>query len=199
MEALAPGRMARFVWRRRLLAALIPPLLLLGALVHELAHALAVIAQGGRVIELGVVPSLRSGVSFGHMLHAGVARPWLVWIAPAALWTVIAAGTLVLLGRIRRRRLAEGLLFVLALLPMADLSFGFAGLFLGRPSTDLYRVLHGHETVAGVIMNLLFVTVGLLGWRRFHAVAPGVLTAAEFTAGYVALLAAPWLLLAIAG
>jgi hypothetical protein len=180
---------------RWLLLAVSPLLLAAGALVHELAHALAVVAQGGTVRQLQLFPSLRAGnLVIGRLVHDGVPGEWLVLIAPTILWTVIAGGTLLLLPRVRRRRLAEGLLFALVLLPLVDVSFGFAGLFLGQAGSDLYRAFHGHETLAGLLMNLLFVAFGALGWRRFRELAPGALSAGGFAGLYVGVLAAPWVL-----
>lgn len=193
-------RIGRYLWSRRVFLALLPALLILGALVHELAHALAVAAQGGTILELDVTPSLRGGsLGFGRLVHDRVAWPWLVSLAPTLMWTLIAGATLAALPRIRGRRLGEGLLVGLVLVPLVDVSFGFAGLFLGAPRTDLYRVLFGHELMAGLFMNGLFAAFGWLAWRRFHALAPDALGAGEFTALYVGLLGAPWLLVAVAG
>jgi hypothetical protein len=199
-RAISPRRVGRFVRDRWLLAAFAPLFVIFGTLVHEGAHALVVVAQGGTVVDLRVLPSVGpGGVSFGHTLHDGRASPAWVAIAPAIAWVVIGAAAVALVARIRARRVAEGVLLALVVVPMVDLSFAFAGLFLARPSMDLHRVLHGRETLAGVAMSLVFPSFGRWCWIRWRAIAPGALSATEFTLGYVALLAAPWALLAAAG
>lgn len=196
-HGFSPRRIARFVRVRALWAAAVPALLMAGVALHEGAHALAVVADGGAVIAVRLRPMIGAGgVSFGGLLHDGAARPWLVAIAPAVLWLAVACAAVVTAGRLRRhRRLAEGLLFGLAALPLVDVSLGFAGLFLGRASSDLFRLLHGHETAAGIAMAAIFHGFGVVTWRRLRAIAPGALSRTEFAVGFAGLLATPWLIL----
>jgi hypothetical protein len=194
VRAFAFCRVGRFLWIRRVWLLAVPPLLLAGTIVHELAHALAVAAQGGTIRDLDILPSMREGsLVFGHVTHERVPHLWLVWIAPTLLWTLVSFTTVIRLARVKRPRLAGALLFTLVLLPLVDLSFSFAGLFLGRPGTDLHRALAGHETLAGLAMNLIFILLGRLGWLRLRALAPTALSATEFTICYLVLLSAPWL------
>src|SRR5688572_22978949 len=113
------SRIARFAWTRRVWLLLVPPLLLAGTIVHELAHALAVVALGGTVGDLDVLPSIRDGsLVFGHLTHDRVPHLRVVWIAPTLLWTVVSITTAILLARVKRPRLAGALLFTLVVLPL---------------------------------------------------------------------------------
>lgn len=193
-----PRRLARFVRQRTRLWLLLLPLIALGIAVHELAHAAVVLAQGGAVLELSVVPAITNGVlSLGRTVHTAVPHPALVSIAPTLLWVIAALVALALLPRMRRRRTAELVLFAAVILPMVDLSLAFAGLFLGVPGADL-AVLAGHELFAGVLMAILLPGLGALAWERLSRICPRALSSTDFAAALVMLLALPWLVMATA-
>jgi hypothetical protein len=148
-----------------------PFLVLAGVIVHESLHALAVVADGGHVLGWSVVPGR------GWLLHDGVARGWLVAIAPFVIEIAIAAAAV----RFVTRPLP---LAALTLVPLVDLSMGFAGLFLGDPTADLHRVLAGHEAAASVAIAVIFPGFGMLLARRLRA--------RWFPPVYAALLIVPW-------
>lgn len=178
--------------------ALAPLALLAGTVVHEAAHALAVVADGGRVVGWRVLPVVGAGgISFGELRHDGAASPWLVGLAPTLLWIAVAAAAALLAARTRRPALARALVILLVILPMIDVSMAFAGLFLGAPGSDLYRALHGHETWAGIAMALTLPGFGLLAWDRLRAAGARADAGHRFAATYAAALTAPWLLLLV--
>lgn len=83
----------RFVWNHRLHALLCVPMLVGVTIVHELAHAAAVLLQGGSITRISVWPS---GGRWGsiYWLHPkmGLAHSDWVSLAPYLLWLTLAAG-----------------------------------------------------------------------------------------------------------
>jgi hypothetical protein len=88
------GDAARFLGRHWPHLLLLPPMVVVVTLLHEGAHAAAVVHQGGVLDDFAILPS---GGEWGHIRYhfepgQAYSRP-LVSLAPYALWTTIAALT----------------------------------------------------------------------------------------------------------
>jgi len=152
---------------------LLPPMLIVFTILHEAAHALAVLLQGGRVTEFVWLPSrgewghirytFPNGVSWDHRLIA---------LAPYLL--ALAAIALALLLCLRRRpwphTIASMIFAWLYLAPLAELANVAGPWLLGKPN-DLAAVIpHPRAAHTAILVTAAFVAVAL-GWplqRRLY-------------------------------
>ncbi|MDX9975244.1 MAG: hypothetical protein RBU21_19810 [FCB group bacterium] len=88
----AVGQALRFVWSHWVHVLLCVPMLVGVTVIHELAHAAAVLLQGGSVTRISVWPS---GGSWGsiYWLHPKIGPAHSSWVslAPYILWLALAA------------------------------------------------------------------------------------------------------------
>ncbi|MCA9516260.1 MAG: hypothetical protein KC635_15065 [Myxococcales bacterium] len=190
-RGVSARRVGRFLlahWPWLLLAV---PVGLLGTVVHELFHALAVWLQGGTVLDLKILPS---GNTLGHVLWEGQGvNGRLVSVAPTVGWLVLSLVGLRLVGRFRAGGAGAKLALVLAwLLPLGDTSLSLSRLALGVPHADLSRAFLDERAVV-LAAAAVFYAVACVSTPRLvrHATA-GALSTAESVLGFVALMAVPW-------
>lgn len=177
--------------------ALIP----LAGVVHEGVHAVAVLAQGGDIVEARYLPALGwHGVGFGYVVHTGVAYPRLVAVAPCVAWIGIAAAGLWACCRVGQRRpwLGQFLLASVVMVPLMDISLSVAALFIGDVTSDLYRAFAGSYRWAGIAVAALFPGFGVAMWQQVRVTTRDRIGPRQFAVGYCAALLAPWLLAVVA-
>jgi hypothetical protein len=159
--------------RGHLAHVLLSPLLglTLVTALHEAAHALLVVAQGGRVLEFSFLPG---GGSYGHVRYEGaVAFPELVSLAPYLMWGTLALGTAALAWvRPRLPFWITSSLFVWAFaVPLLDVGNAAVGWLAGGRSNDLAHAF-GRPTeldAAGVaLLALGSITAGYFVQRRLY-------------------------------
>ncbi|MBL9174450.1 MAG: M50 family metallopeptidase [Verrucomicrobiales bacterium] len=96
------AEIASFLKRHWIQGVLLVPGALAVTVVHEAAHAAAVIASGGEVTQFVVIPGGREWGHVAYRFPQGVVPPsrWIA-LAPYVLWTVLGLGTWVLSLRSR--------------------------------------------------------------------------------------------------
>ncbi len=176
------------------------PLFGIGVAVHELVHALAVIALGGDVLDIRVWPSLESGeLAVGQIIHAGSSLPRLVAAAPSLVWIACTILALLVTRFCRVRPIFSPVVFCAAILPMFDLSFSFASLYFFEDGTDLHLVFAGNPAVASLVMAAVLPTLGAAVCVRYHQLNSSELSTADVTVVMFGFLLLPWLALAMIG
>ena len=193
-RGLSPRRVARFLRGHLGYLVLAPLLLFAGTLVHELAHAGAALLVGGEVVDLELWPTrVPGGIRFGATYYEGSFGDldWLVTMAPALVWTAVAALSLIWLGR-WRGRLAKSLFLILFVLPLADIALQLSGLYAGRAGADYYEVLSGVPVATGAVAVVYFSGFLAAAWRRLFLPIFGrtALSPLEFGLGLVAIILA---------
>ncbi|WP_395742075.1 hypothetical protein [Prosthecobacter sp.] len=162
-----------FIRRHWLHALLVPPGALLVTLVHESAHAAAVLLQGGTLHEFVWLPT---GELWGYVNYDPPAlRPFsefLVAIAPYLLWLFLAAMTSAL--SLRRRpysfAVASTLYFWLFVTPLADVA-NAAFPYLVGGSNDFLHAFGPPSLavcVAFIILSVLALVIGYPVQRRLY-------------------------------
>jgi hypothetical protein len=183
-------RMLAFVRAHLAYLLLAPVIVVLGTLLHELAHALAAVAQGAEIYKIQILPSFDRGYfTFGYVTHSTppCANALLISLAPTIGSTVVAAGTaLLLLGRTpaTRWKIVYLAFFVL---PIADVALSLGGLVHGITGSDWYTAFHGMEAWILPAAFAALVGSGWLGWRLFLRAVGRRLEPMEFGLGYVLL------------
>lgn len=186
--------MLRALWTWR---AWIPVAVVLGPLwttVHEGAHAIGAIAQGGTILEFSVFPSRspEGNWRFGYMSHALVHGETLVLLAPVIACFLIAFPSALGLRRTPEGRLSRLAFLLGVIFPLGDASLSTAGLAFGRPEADLARVLGGHELVAVPALLLAIAVAGLLARPAFERHFRDTLTMPEYVVLGAAVIGLPW-------
>jgi hypothetical protein len=108
-----------------------------------------------------------TGIRFGAVWYEGKVGEleWMVTMAPALVWTVLA-GLALWWKAFGRGWLAKcGFLF-LFLLPLTDIALQLGHLVTSRPEADYPRVLGGHPMLTALVAVPYFATFFWLGWRR---------------------------------
>lgn len=167
-RGVSPRRVGRFVRAHLGYALLAPVLAFAGTVIHELAHAGAAILLGGQVTDLELWPSrVPGGIRFGATYYAGVPadRGWMVTMAPALVWTALAAVAMAWLGRLRGWP-AKSLFLILYVLPLADIALQLGGLYTGRPGSDYYKAMGAVPWLTAIVAAIYFAGFLALGWRR---------------------------------
>lgn len=131
----------RFFRRHWLHLLLFPPGALLVTIIHESAHAAAVLAQGGTILEFVWLPT---GERWGYVSYDPPAlrgfSTFAVSIAPYLLWIFLAA--LAVLLSLRRRpysfRVASSVYLWLFVIPLADVANAAFPYLDGRPNDLLH-------------------------------------------------------------
>jgi hypothetical protein len=196
MSSFSLGRVGRFIRANAAYLMLAPLLALVGTIVHEAAHAAAGVVLGAKVESVRVWPRLVDhGILWGSVrLDRDVEPSWLVDLAPAIVWTALAASALAWLPRVHRRVFARTSYMFAFLLPLADVSMSLAGLFTGDANSDDYKALHGHELAVAFAALVYFGAFLALGWRVFRVSYGDALSRTEYVAIAVVVLVAPWTL-----
>jgi hypothetical protein len=169
----APLRECGRFLRGHLAHVLLSPLLgfTLVTVLHEAAHALLVVAQGGRVVEFSFVPG---GGNYGHVRYAGaVAFPALVSLAPYLMWGAFALGTAALAwARPRLPFWLTSSLFVWAFaVPLLDIGNAAVGWLAGGSSNDLAHAFGrpGQLDLLGVgLLVVASLVAGYFVQRRLY-------------------------------
>lgn len=190
--------MGRFLASQWPYALLLPVLIPVGTIVHESAHALAIVMQGGRVTRFDVIPGGEPDFSFGSVSWVGddLILGWLVSLAPTLLAFTLAASAAALAPLLARRNALTRVALVLFFwLPIVDTSMAAGGLFTGRAGSD-WQALGGLEILVAPAFGAWAALFGEIGWRLFLKAWGPVLSSAEYTLGYLLLLALPWLVYA---
>lgn len=146
----------RFHWPHALL--LLPGVLLM-TLVHESAHAIAVLLQDGTISKFVWLPSAGSWGYVSFQFPQGVTHStFLVSFAPYLLWVLIAGiACCVAFGKRQHSALSASFLFCWAFAaPLADVANAALPYLLGS-STD-FRFALGHPSLA---ISLLIVFGGM--------------------------------------
>ena len=187
------ARLGRFAWRHAAYALLAPLLMVASTAIHEGAHALAGLMLGAQLTEFVVLPTTRAGrVVWGHVTFEGaVPHAWLMIIAPAIVWAVIAGLTALAAHRVRPAALGKTVFLLGAVVPMIDICNQTAALLTGDSLADHGRVFAEHRAL-GIALGALYLGgAAALAWiafvRRFSRAA---LAPAEFglsCAGVIAL------------
>lgn len=172
-----------FLWRQKAWALLGPFLMLLGTVLHEGAHALAVIALGGTVDSMVLTPRFsREGVTFGQTWHEGVpeARLWVVACAPFVFAHVHALAGCFVVAR-TGARWARVVFFTSVLLPLFDIALLLAGVARQADRSDLGRFAE-HRALFALWCLPAVTGLGVLAFRAFrrHWGPPEGLTAPQF-------------------
>jgi hypothetical protein len=189
---LSLRRIGGFVRAHLAYAMLAPLLMFAGTVVHELAHAGAVLGCGGEVINIDLLPELTStSISFGSIHWRGpIENPDFVTMAPAAVWTLIAASSLLWIGRLRRPIIAKSAFAFLFLLPLVDIALHLGSLYADVAGSDYHKVLADHKTATALVALGYFATALWMGWRRlFQPIFGASLSGLEYTLGMLLLLA----------
>lgn len=188
---LSPRRVGRFIlghWPWLLLAA---PVALLGTVVHELFHAVAVWVQGGAVLDIQLLPR---GSTLGHVRWDGAhVNGRLVFVAPTIGWLILSLVGLRLVGRFRAGGAGAKLALILAwLLPLGDTSLSLSRLALGVPEADLSRAFLDDRGLVLILAGAFYVVACLSTPRLVRHATAGALSAAEAVLGFIVLMAIPW-------
>ncbi len=186
--------MFRFAWSHKTFVLAAPLVIVLGTLIHELAHAAAVWIQGGVVTDIAILPSWAG--SWGHMSYLPDPRVevWWVSMAPLFAWTGISLAAGLALPVWGRRRGARLLFLVFFVLPVMDVALSFAGLYAGAAGSDFHKALGGLEVELLPAVAAYFAVYAFWGWRLFRSIAPGELGWLDFLAGYAGMMAVTCLL-----
>lgn len=167
-----------------------------GTIVHELAHVVSVMAEGGTVLSIDVVPSGDPVFRFGEVRwipNADENRP-LIAMAPTFVWTWLALSTATLAPKVLHRDLASRVALIAGFfLPLADASLAASGMFCRVPRSDWVVAFGGHEVAVAFAFAAYITLFGELGlslvrrcWGR------GALSSWEYSALYIVALALPW-------
>jgi hypothetical protein len=168
-----PIEIWRFFKRHWLHMLLVLPGVLLVTIVHEGAHAAAVLAQGGTILEFVWLPTKSAWgyVSYDPPALRGFSS-FLVSIAPYLLWLFLAATAAVL--SLRRRQyafsVASTLFFWLFVTPLADLANTAFPYLTGRDN-DLRHAFGPPSLSAWVViitLSLLAMIIGYPVQRRLY-------------------------------
>jgi hypothetical protein len=190
----SPRRVGRFLWAHWYYALLFPFVSIFVTAVHEGAHAIAVIVQGGTVSALRIWPTSDADVvQLGYVHYEGVTHAWLVGIAPCVAWTVVAAGALAVLPRLRGDVVARLVVLALVLAPLRDVSMSLAGFFCRDLDSDLGRTLGDAELVVAPVAVVYFGLFALVGWRQVARRFRPSLGPAEAGALVLVFLAEAWM------
>lgn len=191
---MSPGRLLGALWTWR---AWIPLALVLGpawTAVHEGAHALAAIAQGGELLEWTIVPS-RSPEGewrFGYMSHTLVPDLELVVLAPTIASFLLAIPAAFALRRTPEGRASRFAFLMTVLFPIGDVSLATAGLAFQREEADLARVLGGWELIGVPLLLAAMTSVGYLARPAFERHFRTGLSLAEYALVGSAVVGVPW-------
>lgn len=170
---LAPLRESGRFLRGHLAHVVLSPLfgLTLVTVLHEAAHALLVLAQGGRVLEFSFLPG---GGSYGHVRYAGaVPFPALVSLAPYLMWGTLAVGTMALAwARPRLPFWITSSLFVWAFaVPLLDIGNAAVGWLAGGRANDLAHAF-GRPTALDALgvafLAIAAIAAGYFVQRRLY-------------------------------
>jgi len=161
-----PQEVMRFVKAHLVHVVLLPVMAIAVTLVHESAHSLAAIAQGGTVTDFVVLPSdghwgfMRYAFPTGHA-HSAFA----ISIAPYVLWLVIAMITCTL--GLRTKPFSPTLrswLFVWGyVVPLGDIA-NAAVPYLGGAENDFRSALGAPTSMSVVFVTLAFFTAVAVGF-----------------------------------
>jgi hypothetical protein len=194
---MAPSfvRVGRFVRRNWLWVLALPPMVLVGELIHGGFELLAIVAQGGQAAGVGELGGGRIAWLIDFRYWPGPSLDELVaYLAPFVAWVWIAALGSVLLARVRPSFPARLLLVLCGLMPTSAMSTALALGVASRGHPCLLAVGGEQPLIPVLIAALSFPLFAVTTWRHFRRLWGG-LSALEFGTGYALMLAAPWLLL----
>jgi hypothetical protein len=188
------GQLARanVVW-----ILLVPLGLFSWIVVHESAHAVAIVAQGGAITVFDVIPGGEETFTLGHVEQRGNlgTQPALAALAPTIVWTSFAFATVLSVSLFGDRNpMSKGLVLFGFFVPGLDASLEAAGLFCGAEHSDWYRALHGLEAPMSILFALTMVFFAELGLSLVRKVwGQDALSGAEFCVLFLVVMAVPWL------
>ena len=183
-------RLPRFAWRHAPYALLAPLFMVIATAIHEAAHGLVGVLLGARVVEFHVWPGEHHGRNvWGWVQFDRAVEPaWLLGVAPALGWVVVAVVAAVGVPRVRPRPLAKVLFAIGSLVPIVDVTNQTTGMLRGAPDADhsiAFAGAHGLGLALGIAYAL---AVGALAWRPFCRVfGDDALSPAEFAAAVAGL------------
>jgi hypothetical protein len=193
---LSVQRIGRFIRQNLRYGLLLPVVIVLGTLIHEAAHAAAILLQGGRVTRFEILPQpLFSLGSFGRTAYTGIGEDgrWFIALAPALLGIGVALCTAAVSTQLRRGgRLLQVLVAFGFLGPLVDASIGAAGLFGQVPRSDWFVALHGLELPMAVAFGAYISIFGEIGLFLFRRAWGDALSTTEYTLALLLLIAMPW-------
>ena len=198
---LSPLRIIRFLRVHFAYLLLAPLLMFAGTVIHELAHAAAVIVLGGDVTRIDLLPQRTpTSISFGSIQWNGPIEhaDWIT-LAPALVWTIIAACSLLWVGQLRGRPIAARTAFAFGfLLPLVDIALHLGSLFGDVAGSDYHKVLASHKVATALVALPYFAIALSLGWRRlFQPIFGASLSGLEYSLGMLMLLATTPLAIAL--
>lgn len=163
----------RFVWLHRFHALLCLPALVGVTVLHEAAHALAVVLLGGEVTYVSFWPTReRWGHVSWHEPPAGMHLRWLVTLAPYLMWLTLAGAAAVFaaLSRPKPLWLASTVFVWCFALPVLDVALAICtyGLYRSGDLLDLFGPSTAARITITVIGAVLFGTSGYVVQRKLY-------------------------------
>jgi hypothetical protein len=188
------NRMIHFIRKNWMYIALFPLVMIWGTFVHEGAHALATIAQGGEANVFHILPNYDLGrftYGFVTLKAPADANSFLIASAPylLAFFTALVTGLLLWrFGGSKHLRIIYVFFFVL---PVVDLAKPIFGLSFGSTGSDLYWIFEKHRLLAALGIGTVVAALGVLGWLAFERCWTKKITKLEFAVGYILILLMP--------
>lgn len=192
---MSPRRLLRALWTWRVW---IPVALILGpawTAVHEGAHALAAISQGGELREWSIVPGRTPDglFCFGYVYYSVVSGEALVLLAPTIASFLIALPASIALRHTPEGRASRFAFLMAVLFPIADISLATNALVSQNEEADMPRVVGGSGLLVVPLLLAALLCAGLLARPAFERHFRTGFTVVEYVAlGSAVLFLAPW-------